>query len=243
MRRNEGSDKRTNHRDSQQASLEGSESRIKERLDALRKDAVWLASESGVPLSTVYDTLRRGIGKPGHAIRFARALGVSIDWLLTGKNPPSTGSDNRLVAQDADLVERFGLRMIPEVDIAYSMGGGAVHDEYFESRMVPFRRDWLDRISRGRPADFFLAGGVGDSMMPTILDGDDVLVNRAEHVIRHQDRIWAIGYGELGMIKRVRRLPSGMFQLNSDNPAVTPIEATEDELHVVGRVAWIGRRV
>jgi hypothetical protein len=77
-------------------------------------------------------------------------------------------------------------------------------------------------------------------MMPTILDDDDVLVNRADRGIRQQDRIWALGYGELGMIKRVRRLPSGLFQLNSDNPAVTPIEATEDELFVVGRVIWIG---
>jgi phage repressor protein C with HTH and peptisase S24 domain len=80
-------------------------------------------------------------------------------------------------------------------------------------------------------------------MMPTILDDDDVLVNRADAVIRQQDRIWALAYGELGMIKRVRRLPTGLFQLNSDNPAVTPVEATEDELHVVGRVIWIGRRV
>jgi phage repressor protein C with HTH and peptisase S24 domain len=45
------------------------------------------------------------------------------------------------------------------------------------------------------------------------------------------------------MIKRVRRLPSGQFQLNSDNPAVSAIEATDDELFVVGRVVWIGRRV
>jgi phage repressor protein C with HTH and peptisase S24 domain len=108
---------------------------------------------------------------------------------------------------------------------------------------VPFRQDWLQRLTRGGPADVFLTRGQGDSMMPTILDDDDVLVNRADGAIRQQDRIWALGYGELGMIKRVRRLPSGLFQLNSDNPAVTPIEATEDELFVVGRVIWIGRRV
>jgi phage repressor protein C with HTH and peptisase S24 domain len=109
--------------------------------------------------------------------------------------------------------------------------------------MVPFRQDWLDRLVRGFKADVFLTRGQGDSMMPTILDDDDVLVNRADNVIRQQDRIWALGYGELGMIKRVRRLPSGQFQLNSDNPAVSAIEATDDELFVVGRVVWIGRRV
>lgn len=133
--------------------------------------------------------------------------------------------------------------MIAEADIAYSMGGGSVIEDHAESRMVPFRRDWLSRLTRGGPADVFLTRGQGDSMMPTLLDDDDVLVNRADRSIRQQDRIWALGYGDLGMIKRVRRLPSGMFQLNSDNAAVTPVEATEDELFIVGRVIWIGRSV
>jgi phage repressor protein C with HTH and peptisase S24 domain len=29
----------------------------------------------------------------------------------------------------------------------------------------------------------------------------------------------------------------------SDNTAVSPIEAAEDEIHVVGRVIWIGRKM
>lgn len=226
------------HRNSQGSDSESPDGRrIRVALHALGPghDLPWLARKTEIPSSTIYDNLKRGIGKPDIAVKIAAALGVSLDWLLTGKE----GGPGRNVG----AADELGLAMIPEVDISYSLGGGAVHDEYFESRLVPFRRDWLERISRGRPADFFLAGGAGDSMMPTILDGDDVLVNRAEQAIRHQDRIWAVGYGELGMIKRVRRLPSGLFQLNSDNPAVTPIEAPEDELFVVGRVAWIGRRV
>jgi phage repressor protein C with HTH and peptisase S24 domain len=230
-------------RNSQQAISDGSQMRIKSVLEERGQDAAWLAAESGVPLSTIYDTLRRGIGKPAHAINLAKALGVSIDWLLTGESPPSDGSDQPAVTRDAALAERFGLKLIPEVEITYSMGGGAISEAYPDTKMVPFRQDWLDRLTRGFKADVFLTRGQGDSMMPTILDDDDVLVNRADNVIKQQDRIWALGYGELGMIKRVRRLPSGQFQLNSDNPAVSPIEASEDELFFVGRVIWIGRRV
>jgi phage repressor protein C with HTH and peptisase S24 domain len=243
MVRNEGSDTATKLRRSQQRSSEGSEERIKSALDALGKDATWLAAKSGVPVSTIYDTLRRGIGKPAHAISIAEALSVSIDWLLTGKTPAPDGSEHPAVTRDTALAERFGLKLIPEVEITYSLGGGVIGDDYPESHMVPFRQDWLDRLTRGFQADVFLTRGQGDSMMPTILDDDDVLVNRADNVIRQQDRIWALGYGELGMIKRVRRLPSGQFQLNSDNPAVSAIDATDDELFVVGRVIWIGRRV
>jgi len=45
------------------------------------------------------------------------------------------------------------------------------------------------------------------------------------------------------MIKRVRMMPDGGAQVNSDNPAVTPITAYDDELHIIGRVIWIARRV
>jgi phage repressor protein C with HTH and peptisase S24 domain len=222
--------------------------RILERLEALGQDGAWLAREAGIPTSTLYDNLKRGIAKPEHAVSIAKALKVSVDWLLTGKEPArkgraiaTTNFDRELA--DEDLAGQLGMKMIPEVDITYSMGGGSVVGDFPEARLVPFRQDWLQRLTRGGPADVFLTRGQGDSMMPTILDDDDVLVNRADGAIRQQDRIWALGYGELGMIKRVRRLPSGLFQLNSDNPAVTPIEATEDELFVVGRVIWIGRRV
>ena len=202
------------------------------------RDLAWLAKKAEIPPSTFYDNLKKGsIVKTDVALKVASTLNVSLDWLLTGHD---SSPDNRTGSSKAS---DLGLTMIPETDISYSLGGGMVVEDYAETRMVPFRSDWLSRLTRGGPADVFLTRGQGDSMMPTILDDDDVLVNRADRAIRHQDRIWAVGYGDLGMIKRVRRLPSGMFQLNSDNPAVSPIEATEDELFIVGRVIWIGRRV
>jgi phage repressor protein C with HTH and peptisase S24 domain len=140
-------------------------------------------------------------------------------------------------------VEQFGMRMIPEINLDFALGGGAFIDGPIETTMVPFRKDWLDRISRYGPADVFLTRGDGDSMMPTILDEDDILVNRADRVITRQDRIWAIAYGDLATIKRVRRTATGSFLLMSDNTAVSPIEAAEDEIHVVGRVIWIGRKM
>lgn len=45
------------------------------------------------------------------------------------------------------------------------------------------------------------------------------------------------------MIKRVRRTPQGSYLLMSDNPTISPIEAVDGELAVLGRVIWIGRRM
>jgi phage repressor protein C with HTH and peptisase S24 domain len=220
--------------------------RIAERLEALGGEAegfsqAWLAREIGVTQPTINALIRNPGAGTKHLTKIARALRTTSGYLEGEIDDPDAGAI--LPPSSELLAEQLGLQMIPEVDIAYSMGGGSVVDDYADVRMVPFRRDWLSRLTHGRPSDVALTRGIGDSMMPTILDDDDVLMDRADRTIRQQDRIWALAYGDLGMIKRVRRLPSGVFQLNSDNQAVTPIEATQDELYVVGRVIWIGRKV
>jgi phage repressor protein C with HTH and peptisase S24 domain len=73
-------------------------------------------------------------------------------------------------------------------------------------------------------------------MMPTMLNEGDVLVNRADRIVTRQDRIWALTYGDLATIKRVRRNRYRAFLLMSNNAAVSPIEATEGEIRVVGRI-------
>ena len=45
------------------------------------------------------------------------------------------------------------------------------------------------------------------------------------------------------MIKRLRALPDGSLQINSDNPAVSPIQAFEGEAQVIGRVVGVVRRI
>ena len=220
--------------------------RIEERLEALGGvskgfSQAWLARQVGISQPAINSLIRNPGKGTKHLYDIARHLQTNVDYLMGRTDDPSP---NALpMPTQETIAELLGMQMIPEVDITYSMGGGAVVEDYADARLVPFRTDWLTRLTRGGPADVFLTRGQGDLMMPTILDDDDVLVNRADNVIRQQDRIWALGYGELGMIKRVRRLPSGHFQLNSDNPSVTPIDALEDEMHVVGRVIWIGRRV
>lgn len=207
-----------------------------------------LADKLGMPPSSyaAYESPAK-FKKKHLPVEFAHRLADQFELVGIDRKEVLTlagvGSDAGSILLPEEMARMLGMQLIPEIDLTYSMGGGSVVEEFVEHRLVPFRADWLARLARGRSADIFLTRGQGDSMMPTILDEDDVLVNRAEQVINQQDRIWALGYGDLGMIKRVRRLPTGLFQLNSDNPAVSPIEANEDELFVVGRVIWIGRRI
>lgn len=133
--------------------------------------------------------------------------------------------------------------LIPQLEIGYSMGGGSVFSDYTQTAMVPFPREWLRPMIGGTFADLFVARGEGDSMMPTLLDGDLVIVDTAQKTIRQQDRLWCLSYGDLGMIKRVRLQPDGGALVISDNPAVENFTAYDGEMHTIGRVIWIGRRV
>lgn len=219
--------------------------RIGERIAARRAELglsqTQLAKAVGLSQATI-GKLESGISSgSSHLHRFARALNTTPEYLAGEIDDPSAGA---LPAPTAEqIAEHLGMRLIPEINLGFSLGGGTFTDGHIETTMVPFRKDWLDRITRYGPSDVFLTRGNGDSMMPTILDEDDILVNRADRIISRQDRIWAVAYGDLAAIKRVRRTANGTFLLMSDNPAVYPIEATEDEIHVVGRVIWIGRKM
>lgn len=132
--------------------------------------------------------------------------------------------------------------LIPEIDIGYSMGGGLVIQDHAEAVAVPFPRNWLRPLIKGSFEQLFIARGEGDSMQPTLLDGDIVIIDTAQNAINSQDRLWCLTYGDLGMIKRIRTLPDGGIDVISDNPAVRPFKAYDGEVQVIGRVVWIGRK-
>lgn len=222
--------------------MSGVGDRIEERLTKLGISQSELARRVGVKQPTINALIRGGNTTSKHLHRIAAELETSPAYLAgeTDNDAPVAVAPSALEA----LTEKLDLAIVPELEIGYSMGAGAtVFEQYEHKGIVPFQRAWLRSMMRGTIADLFVARGEGDSMQPTILDGDIVLIDTAQKTIRQQDRIWAVAYGDLGMIKRVRRLPSGNHQLLSDNPAIPPIECADEEMHVVGRVIWIGRRI
>lgn len=191
-----------------------------------------LARATGLTQGAINQIISGKTRKSKYAPDIARALGVSLEW-LNGEDVPS---GIRGTVEHVDFVQ------LTELDIGYGMGGGTFIEEHADHNPRVFDPSWLREITQSQPELLFVARGIGDSMMPTLLDNDTLIVDRGQRRISQQDRIWAITYGELGMIKRVRRLPSGQFLLMSDNTAISAIEATADEINIVGRIVWIGRK-
>lgn len=105
-----------------------------------------------------------------------------------------------------------------------------------------FRTDWLHRVCN--PNDAILFDIEGDSMEPTILGGDTVLVDKGKTEFE-EDRIFAIGVGDIVFVKRLRMdLLSQKVKVISDNKLkYDPDVVDQDELRILGKVVWRGGEV
>ncbi|QUT07954.1 helix-turn-helix transcriptional regulator [Sphingobium phenoxybenzoativorans] len=131
---------------------------------------------------------------------------------------------------------------IQEWDYAYGMGSGTYLDLPVTGELHQFSPGWMTQFTRSPPEKVFLARGTGDSMMPTILDTDVVIIDTAEREVRTGDKLWAVAIGSVGYIKRLRPMPDGGVKILSDNPSVPPETAYDSELNIVGRVVAIVRK-
>ncbi len=218
--------------------------RIQERIDATGISQADIARAIGVSPQAVSKIVRGETHQPQRLYQIARTLKTTPEYLLGETDDPSPQLGEQQLAwrgPPAEVAE--ATVMIPQLDIGYSMGGGSVFTDYAQTAMIPFPREWLRPLIGGTFGELFVARGEGDSMMPTILDGDIVIVDTAQKTIVKQDRLWCLSYGDLGMIKRVRVQPDGGALIISDNPAVENFTAYDQEVHTIGRVIWIGRRV
>jgi phage repressor protein C with HTH and peptisase S24 domain len=203
-----------------------------------------LARRVGISQPSINTIIKAG-GGSRHIDKIATVLGTNAAYLRGETDDPR--EDAITLPTPEVYAEQFNLVLVKEVELGYGMGAAFTPEYAGEpveiKGVVPFQRDWLRSIAKGAFSDLFVARGEGDSMQPTLLDGDIVLIDTSQKTINQQDRIWCVAYGQLGMIKRVRRLPDGNYSIMSDNQAVAPIHAADDEMQVIGRVIWIGRKI
>jgi phage repressor protein C with HTH and peptisase S24 domain len=218
--------------------------RILERMKAVGLNQADIARAIGVSPQAVSKMVKGETNQPQRLYQIARTLKTSPEYLLGETDDPAPRmGEQRLTWHGPESELPDGTVMIPQLDIGYSMGGGSVFEDYAQTALIPFPREWLRPLIGGTFGDLFVARGEGDSMMPTILDSDIVIIDTAQKTIIKQDRLWCLSYGELGMIKRVRVQPDGGVLIISDNPAVENYTAYDGEVSTIGRVIWIGRRV
>lgn len=137
-------------------------------------------------------------------------------------------------------------RFLGAYDQAASAGPGSFINDGNSIPMhhLAFRRDWLREITSAGEEDLFVLVANGNSMAPTINDKDTMLVDKTQ-VNPRKDGIYVFMWDGLLNVKRLTSNPATKtISITSDNPTHDSFPGEKPEnIEVVGRVIWIGRKV
>lgn len=132
---------------------------------------------------------------------------------------------------------------IPRVDIGASAGPGGIADIEELGRPIGFDAALLRDLGVRRPSSLSIIRVVGDSMEPTLRDGDDILVDRAVSTVK-SGAVHVLRLDAMLVVKRLLREGRGAYVVRSDNPAYPDIGIEDPStIDVVGRVLWCGRKL
>lgn len=131
---------------------------------------------------------------------------------------------------------------VRRLDVAASAGPGAIDGDDPLAGIERFPATMLDRLALRADA-LTLIVARGDSMLPTIADGDDILVDTGDRRVARRAAVFVLRIDEAVVVKRLR-LTDDMVAVASDNAAADPIAPIPvSRADVIGRVVWLGRRL
>lgn len=156
------------------------------------------------------------------------------------------GVDESLLGGSARIVESQGLVSVPRLDIDASAGPGAIEAEERRLGRIGFDLTWLRRLGLGGggPDRLSLIRVDGDSMAPTLSDGDEILVDREDGAGRLRDGVYVLRIEDALIVKRLAVGPGSRLSVRSDNDAYPGWpDVDPGSIDVVGRAVWVGRRL
>ncbi len=193
--------------------------------------------------------------------QIAKALGVSEGELLGAPGVTAGGASQPKrfpTVLSGDMEHVPALSGVPEIDVIGGLGTGG------EAAMEAFTPNGHDIISGDRvrdmwplPADY-LRGELrmterrariievrGDSMSPTLLSGDRVMIDVGDRTMA-AGGLFAIWNGDGVAVKRLRQIRGSdppRMTLLSDNEHEPPEEVLLEEIRIIGRVVWVARKI
>lgn len=187
------------------------------------------AARIGVPQPTISKYLKAAGGAPrlDIAAKCAEGANTSLDWLVWGRGEgPDAG----------------GVIRVPRYDVSLAAGAGAWNEGKRRLDDIPFTNAFFQkRFNRATGSGFAVLEARGDSMEPSIADGDLLLIDETD--TRLFDGVFGFVLDGEARVKRFRRLMDGV-SIISDN-AIYPTEEVTGErlkdIQIIGRVRWVGK--
>lgn len=154
-----------------------------------------------------------------YALNIERELGFSHIWLMTGDGDPRYAplhSVSGLIPVHAAASNDPEFVKIPLVKLKLSAGITGFHTEpeQRDGGTIGMRTSWVDR-SRLNPEYLYAITVGGESMEPSLYDGDIVVINVADKKLV-DGAVYAFNYEGEAVVKRLSR-DAGQWWLTSDN--------------------------
>lgn len=215
-----------------------------------------ISAVSKIPGPTIYGYINGRQLPANAAYKLAAACGVSLEWLITGSEdgpslpPVMRGLEAIIDGNTGEARPLTDVIEFPKYEVRLSAGHGSIAQ--FTQEIIPsflaLPRFLLPKEIIALAPHLIAVDVSGDSMTPTLSDGDTLLVDtRVQSVI--SGSVYAIRADDEVLVKRLNRHLDGNIEVISDNPRFKPqlIEAAtarrlwadgEAPLKIIGRVIW-----
>ena len=212
----------------------GKGSSFSERLKELigNKSGRAFAKEAGISYSTLHNYLTNtSLPTLDNLIALATYTDVSVQWLATGELTSGQKHINTETSNDETFSVIEDCR-----EVRISAGGGGFNDEYKPYQTTKVEKAWLDsRRLKAEDCAMFLVSG--DSMYPTLKDGEEIIVDRSKKELK-DGKIFVLNNEGAMLVKKVQITYNGIT-LISQNTEYAPIELNVEQansLIVIGQV-------
>lgn len=201
------------------------------------------AKRCEIPEATMRGYFNGKIPSGDKLLVIADVAEVSIEWLVSGREPKTKdGTATPSTSANAAISDQF--TMVPRLDVQASAGNGSLAQSEEPIDFLAFQNSWL-RERKISPRFARVLTARGDSMEPTIRDGDVLLVDTSITSV-YDNAIYIVVYNGHVLVKRVNLKRDGALTIISDNDRHPPEEvplAEVPDLHIAGRVMWFGRSI
>lgn len=194
--------------------------RIAQRMKELGLQHKDLVAATGASKGTVTNWIS-GVNNPTNKrlVELAQVLKTTPSWLLTGNSTPEFTQvepwDSNTPVDDDEIEIPFFK------DFSFACGAGAIGEALLsEKRRLRMSKATLRNKAIDKK-NAVATTSSGDSMSPTIKDGDTIHLDLGRKTIK-DGKIFAICHGGLFMAKRLYNLPMGGVRIVSDNASEYP---------------------
>ncbi|WP_173576606.1 LexA family transcriptional regulator [Acetobacter fallax] len=185
-----------------------------------------VATRANIPLGTLNNYIAGREMRVGPMIALADACNVSLDWLATGREMAAG------VMADAAVSGADGMRPVRYFHAEPQAGAGSMVEQWEGYEVVMFSDYFIRSVIGAWNNNVFMVKVSGDSMRPSIENGDTVFVDPTPETLRED--VYVMTMQDMFIVKRLLIRSPDSFTISSDNSAFRSFDVPSSS------VAWAG---